>query len=84
MLELLSDLLQRHREKVYMLLRSYFAAGREFLLRSDLWDGFEQYCGQYDKEGDLCDSATKKWIAKSQEAILEHPWIYFAIRERVG
>ncbi|MGD8566914.1 MAG: sucrose synthase [Gammaproteobacteria bacterium] len=84
MLELLSDLLQHHREKVYMLLRGYFALGRAFLLRSDLWDGFEAYCKEYDKEGVLCDSSLKRLIAKSQEAILEHPWIYFAIRERVG
>jgi len=83
MLELLSEIVQKHREQVYLLLRSYFSLGRTLLLRSDLWDMFVQFC---DTHGDtaVCSTPLQRVISKCQEAILEDPWIYFAIRERVG
>lgn len=84
MLELLGHILKEHRDQVYMLLRSYFSLNRSFLLQSDLWDAFNEFCEQDDKKPGLECSPLKKVIANCQEAILDDPWIYFAIRERVG
>ena len=84
MLELLAELLKKNREQIYMLLRSYFALDRSLLLRSDLWDVFESFCESDEKLPCLIDTPLKKVISNCQEAILEDPWIYFAIRERVG
>jgi sucrose synthase len=84
MLDLLSDIIRQHREQVYLLLRSYFSLGRSFLLRSDLWDQFEEHCGEIGKGNSICTEAFKRFIVCCQEAILEDPWIYFAVRERIG
>lgn len=84
MLELLSDIIKQHREQVYLLLRSYFSLGRSFLLRSDLWDKFEEQCDELGKGNSICTETFKRFIVCCQEAILEDPWIYFAVRERTG
>ncbi|WP_455210415.1 sucrose synthase [Kaarinaea lacus] len=84
MLELLSGTISEFREQVYLLLRHYLSLQRHFLLRSDLWDEFENFCQEHEAAEKLCKSAFRKMIAKSQEAAIEAPWIYFAVRERVG
>jgi sucrose synthase len=84
MLELLGVILKEHREQIYLLLRSYFALNRSLLLQSDLWDAFEEFCEQAEKKPGLEETALRKIILNCQEAILDHPWIYLAVRERVG
>jgi len=84
MLELLIDIIKQHRDQVYSLLRAYFSLDRPFLLRSDLWDVFEAHCEQVGKGKGICTEAFKRFIVCCQEAILEDPWIYFAVRERIG
>lgn len=84
MLELLEAIIASHRESVYLLLRHYLSLQRQFLLRSDLWDEFENFCRDHEGAQELAKSAFRKMIAKSQEAAIEAPWIYFAVRERVG
>jgi sucrose synthase len=49
-----------------------------------LWDEFQAFCGGRESEGSLCHTAFQKLIAKSQEAALQAPWIYLAVREQVG
>ena len=84
MLELLSEMLTRYREQVYLLLRSYLNTGRPYLLRSDLWDMFQAFCATCEPEKNLNSTAFRKLIASTQEAALEAPWIYLAVRERIG
>jgi sucrose synthase len=84
MLELLTGIIDEHKEQVYLLLRHYLSLQRPFLLRSDLWDEFEFFCREHPQSEALCASAFRKMIAKSQEAAIEAPWIYFAVREQVG
>lgn len=84
MLELLAGILNDYREQVYLLLRHYLSLGRPFLLRSDLWDEFQVYCSKSDLENSICHTAFQKIIAKSQEAALEAPWIYIAVRDQIG
>ena len=57
MFELLSEMLARYREQVYLLLRSYLSAGRPYLLRSDLWDMFEAFCATCEPEKNLNNTA---------------------------
>ncbi len=75
--------LQDHRDKVFALLRYYLQQERSFLLHSDLWDGFQAFCSE-EKNGGICDSALAQGIAVAQEAVLESPWIYLAIRPHLA
>ncbi|MCG6968634.1 MAG: sucrose synthase [Gammaproteobacteria bacterium] len=84
MLELLIGIIAKHREPFYLLLRHYLSLQRPFLLRSDLWDEFETFCREHTQAEELCKSRLRKMIAKSQEAAVEAPWIYLAVREQVG
>ena len=84
MLELLGAILKEHREQVYLLLRSYFSLKRSLLLQTDLWDAFEEFCEQAEKKPGLEATSLRKIIVNCQEAILNDPWIYLAVRERVG
>ncbi|NIV29444.1 MAG: sucrose synthase, partial [Anaerolineae bacterium] len=83
MIETLTEILHNSREAVYPLFRHYLSLGRPFLLRSDLWDEFQRFCET--KEGaPLCDSELARTISLAQEAVLETPWIYLAVRPRVA
>ncbi|WP_455208433.1 sucrose synthase [Kaarinaea lacus] len=84
MLELISEIIRQYREQVYLLLRSYFSLERPFLLRSDLWDVFEAHCQQLGKGKSICTETFRRFIVCCQEAVLDDPWIYFAVRERIG
>ncbi len=83
MIEGLRDYLEQHRERVFMLLRYYSKLGRPFLLQSDLWDGLQEFCAQagedFATDGALADS-----IARTQEAVVEAPWVCLAIRPTVA
>ncbi len=83
MLETLSEFLHTHREVVYPLLRHYLSLGRPFLLQSDLWDEFQNFCARHPSPG-LCTGTLGKTIRVTQEAAIEAPWIYLAIRPARG
>lgn len=83
MLERFEDYLAGNQDKIYALLRHYQHVGRPFLLHSDLWDGFQAFCKQED-HASLCDSALADVIRISQEAVIDAPWFYLAIRPSVG
>jgi len=78
-LETLGEFLQEHSDTVYPLLRHYLSLERSFLLQSDLWDEFETYCREPEHEH-LRNSGLEDAIRLTQEAALEAPWIYMAIR----
>lgn len=84
MLELLAEVIRQHKEQIFLLLRSYFSLNRSLLLRSDLWDAYEDYCKEHVQVDSLCSTSFKRVIGHCQEAVLQDPWIYLAIRERVG
>lgn len=84
MLEILPEVIADNREQVYLLLRRYLSLKKPFLLRSELWDEFENFCQEHSAAESLCKSAFRKIIAKTQEAAVEAPWIYLAVREQVG
>lgn len=81
MFESLTEYLHSHREMVYPLLRHYINLGRPFLLQSDLWAEFQQFCSTENKH-ELCDTSVSRMIRQAQEAAIDTSWIYLAIRPR--
>lgn len=84
MIELITEMLRLYREQIYLLFRSYLNLNRPFLLRSDLWDEFERFCTSCPPDKNLNATAFRRLIANSQEAALDSPWLYLAVRERIG
>ncbi len=84
--ELLGELrtfFQERRSDAHRVFHHFQQPGRSFLLRSDLLDGFRELCDQPD--GDCLRGTPLERVAEmSQEAALGGPWIYFALRRRIG
>ena len=79
----LHDHLLAHREEAYLLLRRYLDLGRPFLLRSDLWDEFVAF--RDTPAGRVLDNTDlERAIRMAQEAAVEPPWVYLAVRPRVA
>jgi sucrose synthase len=78
-LETLAEFLHDNRETVYPLLRHYLNQGRPLLLHSDLWDAFLEFCETAQQPG-LRSSRFADTIRLAQEAAVEAPWIYLALR----
>ncbi|HDK03347.1 MAG TPA: sucrose synthase [Gammaproteobacteria bacterium] len=76
-------MLRERRESLFMLLHRYLGLGRRFLLSSDLWDEFQRFC-ESREGGSMCDSGLARIIGAAQEAALEAPWFYLAVRPRVA
>ncbi len=83
MIETIADYLQRHRDAVYALLRHYLGQGKPFLLRSELRDAFDDFCRKHGY-ADLARSELAQLIGVTQEAALDAPWIYLAVRQRIA
>ncbi len=83
MTETLQELLQDGKQGFHMLLRHLCGMNKKLMLRSDLWDGYEAFCATEDGE-EYGTAKLQKLIATAQEAVLDSPWIYFALRPRIG
>jgi len=83
MTETLQELLQEERQGLYLLLRYLFSMNKTLLLRSELWDCYETFCQSEDGKK-YCTPKLQKLIATAQEAVIESPWVYFALRTRIG
>ncbi len=78
-LEALDEALHNSRESVFLLLRRLTNLGRPFLLQSDIREEFQNFCTT--PEGAvLCDTALSRSIFIVQEAVIDAPWVYLAIR----
>ncbi len=83
MTETLQELLQEEKQGLYLLLRFLFGLNKTLLLRSELWDAYEEFC--HSEEGtQYCTPKLQMLIATAQEAVIESSWIYFALRTRIG
>jgi sucrose synthase len=79
MMESLSELLRENRESVHLLLRSYLRAQRQFMLRSELLDGFAAL--RHTADGAALEQASiVRFIESVQEAVLDAPWVLLALR----
>jgi sucrose synthase len=83
MTETLQELLEEERQGLYLLLRYYVSLERTLMLRSDLWDSYEAFC-RTEEGKHCCSPRLQHLIGTAQEAVLESPWVYFALRPRVG
>ncbi len=83
MTEMLQELLHDGKQGFYLLLRYLCGLNKKLLLRSELWDGYEEFCATDDGE-QFATAKLQKLIAVAQEAVLDSPWIYFALRPRIG
>ena len=83
MIQTLDELLHSHRESVYLLFRRLKALDRQFLLWSDLEHEFEQFANT-EVGAPLRDTAMPSIIRHAQEAVVNEPFICFAVRVRVG
>ncbi|WP_303901038.1 sucrose synthase [Thiohalomonas denitrificans] len=83
MIPSLGESLGEHRNAIYSLLRHYVGLGKPFLLRSELWDEFSRFCKKPEHQH-LCDSSVARVIRSSQEAVIEAPWVYLAVRSRIA
>ncbi|MCG6963378.1 MAG: sucrose synthase [Acidobacteria bacterium] len=83
MIERLRAAVAELRDALYLLLRHYLAQDKPFLLRSDLAEGFDEVTA--DEPGArLRSTVAEEMIGMAQEASLSGPWVYFALRPRIG
>jgi sucrose synthase len=83
MTETLGDYLANHREDAYLLLRRYVNLNKTLLLRSDLLGELEAF-SEVAHNGKLVNSPLGSVLQKAQEAAVGAPWIYAAVRSRIG
>ncbi len=83
MFESLIDYLQNHRDEAYLLFRRYVTRERNFLLRSDLIDELEAFAAE-NHAVSIGESPLGDTVRVGQEAALEAPWLFLAIRPRIG
>lgn len=78
---LLTEFLDQQRDIVFTLLRFLIAQDRAFMLHSDLWDAYESFCDQGGNNA-ACNPHIADTIRLTQEAVIDSPWVYLAIRPR--
>jgi len=83
MLETLGQALHLKRDALYGLLRRYIGLNKPFLLRSEIQDGFHAYRTELRGEN-ARDDTLERIIGRAQEAALHFPWVYLAVRHRIG
>ncbi len=77
------EFIDAQRAPVYMLFHSYFSRNKPFLMRSELIDGFIEFCSTGHGRV-LAGSVLGEAIELTQEAAVRVPWIYLAVRSDVG
>jgi sucrose synthase len=83
MIQELEELLQSHREPIYLLFRRLRAMDRQFLLWSDLVQDYEQFC-ESEVGARLLETEMSSIMRHAQEAVVDEPFISLAVRTRVG
>lgn len=83
LLESFSATLQAHRESVYLFLRRLMGRGRPFMLQSDIQDEYRRFSAE--PEGaPLAQSELGLLLAQAQEAVIDPPWLYLAVRPSIA
>jgi sucrose synthase len=83
MTDILADYLNEQRDQAYLLLRRYVDTGKKFLLRSDLLEIVDQLSSE-EYTSDLYHSPLWETMHTAQEAAIELPYMYVAVRPRIG
>ncbi len=78
----IEELMEQQHNGLFLLLRYYAQQEKHLLLRSELWDLYLEFC---DEGGESYRSAElEHFVASGQEAVIEGPWFYIALRPRIG
>ncbi len=83
MIDDLTQFTKENRDAVYALLRAYFAENRSFLLQSDLLQIFSEISRAPDRKN-IASSPLYEFVHHLQEGVFNHPWAYFALRNRIA
>jgi len=83
MVKKVADYLIANRETCFVLLRRLLGQKKPFLLRSEIWDELECFCSEHVAE-DFRASPLAWTLRSAQEAAIESPWIYFAVRPYIA
>ncbi|MCB1154184.1 sucrose synthase [bacterium] len=83
MIQELEQAIGTHRKGLYLLFRRFSAAGKHFLLKSDIADISRSFAA--DEDGaDFDRSTIATVLEEAQECTIDDPWIVFAVRRGVG
>jgi sucrose synthase len=77
----LADFLAEHRNAAHRILHHLIGLQRPFLLKSDLQDVLDQLCAEDEV---LAASPLVASLQLAQEAAIDPPWVYVALRRRVA
>lgn len=83
MLSQLTEFILKNRDIVDKLFRRYQSCGKIFMLRTDLWDTFQDFCHE-NGASILLDSPLSAAISKTQEAAIADQWLYLDIRPKAA
>ncbi len=83
MIEGLRTFVAEHRAPVAELLHRWLDLGRPLLLRTDLWDAYEQLAAS-DEAAALRGSVVEELVRAAQEAVIDRRLVYLAVRPRIG
>ncbi len=83
LIDALQASLQRNRQTAYALLRRYFGLEKLFLLRSEVVEEFAHFI-EAEGRKDLASAPIALVIGSVQEAALQWPWAYLALRSGIA
>ena len=83
MIDVLPDILDQHRQEVYLLFRRFRSLDRPLLAWSDLTYEFDRFC-ETDVGSALRDTMMASFIRATQEAVVHGPSFFMAVRTRVA
>ncbi|MGW8265881.1 MAG: sucrose synthase [Longimicrobiales bacterium] len=83
MIEVLPDLLAKHRKEVYLLFRRFRSLRNPLLTWSDLTYEFDRFC-ETEVGKTLRDSKLAPFVRATQEAVVHGPSLFMAVRTRVA
>jgi len=81
--EILTPLLDSHREPLYLLFRHLRARDRPFLLWSDVVHEYESFCAT-DEGAPLRDPEISNIVRRTQEVVVDGPFLFLAVRREVA
>jgi sucrose synthase len=73
-----------NKDAVYLLLRHYLRLERPFLLQSDLWDQYQLFLEKEETDTAELVKPLARIVETIQEAVLDAPWVYVALRPAVA
>ncbi|MBI5040214.1 MAG: sucrose synthase [Gammaproteobacteria bacterium] len=83
LLDMYGETLQANREAIYLFLRRLMNLGRPLMLRSDIHDEFTQFSAGPEGAA-LPESGFGKLLQHAQEAVIDAPWLYLAVRPSIA